>query len=109
MNIPTLFHCFLQHHSYCSQFFQKFFLLVIIEKSVQIVNDDKYPLTFPRFVDASIDSPPPKPKILYETLLVIDKPHCLGNCSHARLKLNYAQPSGLTDVGVAVTNLQFVY
>ena len=42
---------------------------IIIEKSVQIVNDDKYPLTFPRFVDASIDSPP-KPKILYETLLI---------------------------------------
>ena len=45
---------------------------IIIEKSVQIVNGDKYPLTFPRFVDASIDSPPPpppKPKILYEILL----------------------------------------
>ena len=27
---------------------------IIIEKSVQIVNGDKYPLTFPRFVDASI-------------------------------------------------------
>ena len=41
---------------------------IIIEKSVQIVNDDKYPLTFPRFVNASIDFPP-KPKILYETLM----------------------------------------
>ena len=43
-------------------------IYIIIEKSVQIINDDKYPLTFPRFVDASIDSPP-KPKILYETLI----------------------------------------
>ena len=44
--------------------------ILIIEKSVQIVNDDKYPLTFPRFVDASIDPPPPpKPEILYETLM----------------------------------------
>ena len=34
---------------------RKFF--IIIEKSVQIVNDDKYLLTFPRFVDASIDFP----------------------------------------------------
>ena len=33
-----------------------------IEKSVQNVNDDKYPLTFPRFVDASIDPPPPQAK-----------------------------------------------
>ena len=34
------------------------FIIIIIENSVQIVNDDKYPLTFPCFVDASIDSPP---------------------------------------------------
>ena len=41
---------------------------IIIEKSV---NDDQYPLTFPRFVDASIDSP--QAKILYETLITLVK------------------------------------
>ena len=34
------------------------FLFIIIEKSLQIVNDEKYPLTFPCFVDVPIDPPP---------------------------------------------------